>query len=46
MYATLPGIRAVVNVGGVELQAGEVEGNLASVAGDPSPNISFSFTSQ
>ena len=45
-YTTLPGIRAVVNVGGIQLQAGEVEGNRASGAGDPSPNISFSFTSQ
>jgi hypothetical protein len=41
-----PGIRARLFIDGALLQADEITGNASSAPGDPSPNISFSFTSK
>jgi hypothetical protein len=45
-FTQLPGLRARMRVDGTLLQSDEVEGNLTSSPSDPSPNISFSFTSK
>jgi hypothetical protein len=41
-----PGIRARLFIDGALLQADEVTGNTSSPFTDPSPNVSFSFTSK
>jgi len=40
------GIRATFTVDGATLQESEVQGTLTSTSGEPSPNLSFSFTSK
>lgn len=45
-FLQVPGIRARLFIDGALLQADEVTGNASSPNTDPSPNISFSYTSK
>jgi hypothetical protein len=45
-FSTPAGLRAVVTIDGVPLQADEVTGNLTGSPSDPSPNLSFFFKSE
>jgi hypothetical protein len=51
IFHEFPGIRAAVSIDGIilgadEIQCGQGSCSLSSVSGDPSPNVSFSFTTK